>query len=266
MSSNAPRVLIHPDQDELVASVARRFIRKSVQIIDDFGEVTVCLTGGTAGIASLAAINASPERDRIAWDRMNVWWGDERWVPRDDPERNERQARQALLDHVPLDPDRVHPMPASDEGLDLDAAAVRYAAELRAAALPNQALPAIDMVYLGVGPDGHINSMFPGMAAIRERTELVLPVRNSPKPPPERITLTLPVVNSAARVVVLFAGAEKGVPLGLALAGANIDEVPVAGVLGRRKTIFHVDAEAAAQVPAGLIERERYWTAEDDER
>jgi len=264
--SNEPRVLTHPNREELVASVARRFIKKAVQIIDDFGEVTVSLTGGSVGIASLAAINASPQREAIAWGRMNLWWGDERWLPRSDPERNELQARRALLDHVPLDPARVHPMPASDEGFTLDEAAERYAAELRAAAPIGQTLPAIDMFYLGVGPDGHINSMFPGMEAIRERTRTVLPVRNSPKPPPERITLTLPVVNSAARVVAMFAGAEKGAPLGLALAGANADEVPVAAILGRRKTIFHVDADAAAQVPSGLIQQDRYWTAEDDER
>ncbi len=263
--SNEPRVLIHRDREELVASVARRFIKKAVQIVDDFGEVTISLTGGSVGIASLAAINASPDRDSVAWDRVNLWWGDERWVPKAHPDRNELQAREALLDHVPLDPARIHPMPASDEGLSLDEGAERYAAELRAAAPVGQSLPAIDIFYLGVGPDGHINSLFPGMEAIRERTKTVLAVRNSPKPPPERITLTLPVVNSAARVVALFAGAEKGVPLGLALAGANTDEVPVAGVLGRRKTLFHVDAEAAAQVPSGLIERDTYWTAADDE-
>lgn len=263
--SNEPRVLIHRDREELVASVARRFIKKAVQIIDDFGEVTVALTGGTAGIASLAAIDASPARDSVAWDRVNLWWGDERWVPRSDPERNELQAREALLDHVALDPARVHPMPAAGEGLTLEEAAERYAAELRAAAPTGQTLPAIDMFYLGVGPDGHINSLFPGTDAIRERTRTVLAVRNSPKPPPERLTLTLPVVNSAARVVAMFSGAEKGAPLGLALAGANADEVPVAAVLGRRKTIFHVDADAVAQVPSGLIEQDRYWTAEDDE-
>ncbi len=264
--SNEPRVLVHPDREELVASVARRFIKKAIQIVDDFGEVTIVLTGGGTGIASLAAINANPQRDLVDWGRMNLWWGDERWVPKAHPDRNELQAREALLDHVPLDPARVHPIPASDEGLTIEEAADRYEQALRDAAPTGQDVVPIDMFYLGVGPDGHINSMFPGMDAIRERTRLVLPVRNSPKPPPERITLTLPAVNSASRVVAMFAGAEKGAPLGLALAGANKEEVPIAGALGRRKTIYHVDAEAAAQVPSGLIERDRYWSAEDDER
>lgn len=263
--SNEPRVLVHHDKDDLVASVAKRFIKKAVQIIDDFGEITISLTGGGIATAALGAINASPHRDDVDWDRVNVWWGDERWVPRDHPDRNELQARHALLDHVAVDPRRVHPFPADGEGMTLDEAAEAMELELRAAAPSGQELPPFDIVYLGVGPDGHINSMFPGMDAIRERTRLVLPVRNSPKPPPERLTMTLPVVTSSARVVVLLTGADKGAPLGLALAGANRDEVPLAAALGRRKTIFHVDAEAAAQVPTGLIEPEKYWTAEDDD-
>jgi len=262
--SNEPRVIVHPDREALLAVHARRFIKRARHIIDEFGEFTVALTGGGLGIASLEAVNAHPERDSLDWSRVNVWWGDERWVPRDDPERNALQARRALLDHVPLDPARVHEFPAPDDGLDLDAGAERYARELEAAAPLGQSLPAFDVLYLGAGPDGHIASMFPGTEAIRERTRTVLPVRGAPKPPPERLTLTLPVINSAARIIVMLAGPDKAGALGLALAGASVDEVPLAGVLGRRSTLFHVDAAAAAQVPPALIEGEHYWTGADN--
>jgi 6-phosphogluconolactonase len=89
-------------------------------------------------------------------------------------------------------------------------------------------------------------------------------VRNSPKPPPERLSLTLPVINSSARVWLVVAGADKASALGLTLAGASINEVPAAGVEGRRKTLFFVDAEAAAEVPENLIDPGQFWTGADD--
>jgi len=262
--SNEPRVWVHSDVAELERVAASRFLRKLAQAIADFGEATVVLTGGTVGIGVLAAVNADPARDDFPWDRLNVWWGDERWVPKDSPDRNERQARKALLDHVPLDPARIHPFPASDEGLTLDEAADAYAAELLAHAPRGQSLPAFDVTFLGVGPDGHIASLFPESEGIRERERTVVAVRNSPKPPPERLSLTLPVINSSARVVIVLAGADKASVLGLALAGASQIEVPVAGVLGRRRTLFHVDAAGAAEVPQNLIDPGAYWTAADD--
>lgn len=262
--SNEPRVIVHPDRDALLQVHTRRFIKRARQVIDDFGEFTIALTGGTLGIDSLAAIASHPDRDSVDWSRVNIWWGDERWVPRSHPDRNALQARSALLDHVAVDPARVHEFPASDDGISLDEGAERYAAELAASAPLGQSLPAFDVIFLGAGPDGHVASLFPGTDAVRERTRTVLPVRNSPKPPPERLTLTLPVINSAARVIVMLAGADKAGALGLALAGASIDEVPLAGVLGRRTTLFHVDSSAAAQVPPSLIEPEQYWTASDE--
>jgi len=261
--SNEPRVIVHPDVDALLRAHANRFLARAQHVVEEFGEFTVALTGGTLGIASLVALREHPDCQRLDWSRVNVWWGDERWVARDHPDRNALQARHALLDHVPVDPERVHEFPAADDGISLDEAADRYAKQLIAAAPLGQALPAFDVIFLGVGPDGHVASMFPGSEAIRERTKTVLPVRNSPKPPPERLTLTLPVINSAARVIVLLAGAEKAGALGLGLAGASVDEVPLAGVLGRRSTLFHVDAAAAEQVPPSLIEGEQYWTASD---
>lgn len=258
------RVVVHPDGASLAHAVAERFIAKLVDLIDEFGEATVMLTGGTMGIATLQAVASSPARDSVDWGRVNVWWGDERWVPAGHPDRNDAQARAALLDHVPLDPKRVHPFPAADAGLQLDAAAAAYAAELAECAPSNAALPHFDISFLGLGPDGHVASMFPGQSAVRERDRTVLAVRDSPKPPAERLTLTLPVINSSARVWLVVAGADKASALGLTLASASMEEVPAAGIEGRRTTLFFVDAAAAAEVPEALIAPGRYWTSDDD--
>jgi len=261
--TNEPRIIVHDDREALQDHLAGRFIRRMIQVVGEFEEANVILTGGGVGIGVLAAIAASPDRDLAPWERIHFWWGDERWVPRDDPERNERQAREALLDRVPVDPAKVHAFAASDDGVTLDEAADRYAAELAAAAPPNLPLPPFDLAYLGVGPDGHVASIFPGTAAVRERERTVLPVRNAPKPPPERLTLTLPVLNSSARIAVVLAGADKASAVGLALAGASPDEVPLAAVRARRRTAIHVDRAAAAQLPPSLIDPGEFWTSAD---
>ncbi|MDF1479873.1 6-phosphogluconolactonase [Leifsonia sp. H3M29-4] len=261
--SNERRVIVHNDKNALAAAVAARFIAKTTDLIEEFDEASVVLTGGTMGSAVLEAINNSPARDLVDWSRVNVWWGDERWLPTGDPERNETQARAALLDHVGLDPARVHPMAASDSGLELDDASAAYAATLAAHAPRNAELPHFDITFLGMGPDGHIASLFPERGGIRDTEHTVISVRNSPKPPPERISLTLRAINSSARVWMVVAGVDKASALGLTLAGASINEVPAAGVEGRRKTLFFVDAEAAAEVPENLIHPGEFWTRDD---
>jgi 6-phosphogluconolactonase len=257
------RVLVHPDKPAIAASVAARFMTKMVDLLDEFGEATVVLTGGTMGSAVLAAINESPARDTIDWSLVHFWWGDERWLPRGDAERNETQAREALLDHIEIDSSRIHAFPASDDGIDLDAAAALYAAELAAHAPEGGSLPRFDITFLGVGPDGHVASLFPEQAGIRETVATVVAVRNAPKPPPERLSLTLPVINSSTRIWLVLAGSDKASALGLSLAGASINEVPAAGIEGRRSTLYYVDREATAEVPENLTATEIFWTAAD---
>lgn len=261
--TNERRVLVHPDKASLAGSVAARFITKVIDIIEDKGEATIVLTGGTMGGAILEAVRDSAARDSIDWSRVNVWWGDERWVARDDSDRNEKQAREALLDHVALDESRVHPFPAAGEGLELDDAAALYAAELSANAPEGSDLPAFDITFLGMGPDGHIASLFPNRGGIREENLSVISVRNSPKPPPERLSLTLPVINSSLRVWVVVAGADKASALGLTLADVSVHEVPSSGAQGRKRTLFFVDSEAAAEVPESLTTPGLFWTGED---
>ena len=262
--TNERRVIVHADKSSLASAVAARFITKTVDLIAEFDEASVVLTGGTMGSAVLAAVNLSPARDSVDWSRVNVWWGDERWLPAGDPDRNDTQAREALLDHVALDPHRVHAFAASDSGLELDEASEAYAAELAAHSPANASVPHFDITFLGMGPDGHIASLFPERGGVREREKTVISVRKSPKPPPERLSLTLPTINSSARVWLVLAGADKASALGLTLAGVSVNEVPAAGAEGRRTTLFFVDAAAAAQVPEHLITPGQFWTGADD--
>ena len=254
--TNARRVLVHANKKALAGSVAARFITKVVDLLDQQPLVNIALTGGTVGTAVLEAINESPARDSIDWSRVVLWWSDERWLPRGDTERNDAQARAALLDHVALRSENIHCCLASDSGLSLEEAAASYAAELAGAAREGTAAPRFDILFLGVGPDGHVASLFPDTPGIRVAESTVIAVRNSPKPPPERLSLTLPLINSSDRIWLALSGPDKASALGLALAGASTFEVPVAGVQGRLRTVFFVDRDAAAEVPEDLIATE----------
>lgn len=261
--SNERRVLVHPDKSTLTGSVAARFITKIIDVLEERGEAAVVLTGGSSGIAILAAINESAARDSVDWKRVSFWWGDERWLPRGDAERNDKQARDALLDHINVDERKVHSFAASDEGLQLDDASALYAAELAANAPDGSELPRFDITFLGMGPDGHIASLFPNRGGIREEVLTVVSVRNSPKPPPERLSLTLRVINSSMRVWVVVSGSDKASALGLTLADVSVYEVPSSGAQGRRRTLFFVDSAAAAEVPENLTTPGLFWTGED---
>ena len=266
MSSNV-HVTAHPTFDVLAATTAARLITRLLDVQSERGEATVVLTGGSVGIATLAAVAASPARLAVDWGRVNIWFGDDRFVEADSPDRNCRQAREALLDHVPVDPQRVHAMAASDTVADLGEAAAKYIAELAAAAAAEcgndgaspaeaPAVPRFDVLLLGLGPDAHIASLFPEMAGIRTKGTPVVGVQNSPKPPPSRVSLTLEAINSAQEIWIVAAGADKAAAVGLGLAGASEVQVPASGARGVNKTLWLLDEDAAAKVPAALMRRD----------
>jgi 6-phosphogluconolactonase len=249
------RVVIRPDPMTLADAVAARFLNRVAKRIDD-APAHISLTGGTMGSAVLSAVARHPRRDRIDWSRVHFWWSDERFVPRAHPDRNEKQARDALLVDLDLPEENVHAIAASDDGVDLDAAASQYANELARFGSGDEPWPSFDVCFLGVGPDGHIASLFPDRPEILVTDRATLPVRDSPKPPPERVSMTRPVINSSQRVWMVISGADKASALGLALAGASYASVPAAGAKGRKRTVFFVDDAAASQVPPDLIDRE----------
>lgn len=253
--SHAPSVVVHRDKQLLAVAAAARLVMAIVDAQSSRGQADIVLTGGSMGSALLVSLGDSPGRDAIDWRRLNVWWGDERFLPAGDPQRNETQAREALLDAVQLDPSRVHPMPASDgpDGADVDAAAARYARELAAAAPSGRDLPEFDVLMLGVGPDAHIASLFPEHPALHELEASTIGVRGAPKPPPIRVSMTFPSLCSARDVWFLVSGADKAGAVGLALSGAGRLQAPAAGAVGIRSTTWLLDRDAAAHVPRQLI-------------
>ena len=250
------RVVIFADAAILAEAVAARFLSRVAKRVEEGRTAHVSLTGGTMGAAVLAAASRSPRSDAIDWSRVHFWWSDERFVPRQDDDRNEKQARAALLDGLDIPGANIHAMAASDEGIGLDAAASRYAEELARFGGDNGAWPAFDVCFLGVGPDGHVASLFPDRPEILIADRTVVAVRDSPKPPPDRVSMTRPVINGSKRVWMVVSGPDKASALGLALAGASYASVPAAGAKGRKRTVFFVDEAAASNVPPELIDRE----------
>ena len=233
---STPEVFVHASGD-LLASAAR-------------GRAHLVLTGGGIAALVMAAMATSPARDAVDWRLVDFWWGDERFEVTGDPERNETGARSALLDHLGLDPSRVHVIPGPDgpDGDDPDAAAARYAAELAAAA-DGALVPAFDVLMLGIGPEGHVASIFPDSPAAHAGGPVVA-VRNSPKPPPTRISLTFGALQAAREVWVLASGAEKAEAVAMAVSGVSQVKLPAAGARGTERTLFLLDEAAAAKLPA----------------
>ena len=252
------RVIVSTDRDTVVAVVARRVVEKLTVLTVERPIVHVALTGGRAGTGVLAAIAEHPGVELIDWARVHFWWSDERYVPESDPDRNALQAREALLARLSTPSENVHEILASDRSESAEAAAEAYSAELARFASSEDAgsgaWPSFDICLLGVGPDAHIASLFPDRPEIGVTDRAAVAVHDSPKAPPVRVTLTRPVINASQRVWLVLTGSEKAAALGLALAGASYVSVPAAGAKGRHRTLFFVDADAAAEVPAELID------------
>ncbi len=254
-----PDVVVHASAEVLAAAAAARLITRIVDIQSASGSASLVLTGGEIVIAALRQLASTQSAAAVDWRRLDIYWGDERFLPHGHPDRNETQAREALLDHVGVDPARVHPMGTSDGpwGDDPDAAAQAYEDMLVNRLRPEDRGPApsFDICCLGVGEDGHVASVFPGSPAVYETERAVIGVRGSPKPPPTRITLTLPAIRCAAEVWLIVSGSAKAAAVTMALSGAGEVQLPAAGATGRRRTLWLLDRAAAAKLPAELLTR-----------
>lgn len=240
-------VLQFLDAQALVDAARSRFVEVVTSAQAERGSASVVLTGGGTGIALLEALRA--DSGAIDWGNVDIFFGDERFLPSGDPERNEVQASEALLDHVDVHPDRVFRMAASDgpHGSDLEVAAATYAQVLGSRS-GGEHTPAFDIHLLGMGGEGHINSLFPHTDAVREQHRFVVAVEDSPKPPPVRITLTLPAVRRAQHVWLLVSGANKADAVAAAVGGADSDDVPSAGAVGSESTVWFLDTAAASKL------------------
>jgi 6-phosphogluconolactonase len=201
---------------------------------------SIVLTGGTIANEIYRAVAALPSGD-VDWTQVDFWWGDERYVPADSTDRNDRAAELDLLDVVGVDPARVHAMPAADEAHpDLDDAAAAYGRELR-----EHGGGQFDLVLLGLGPDGHVASLFPGFKQL-ESDDVAVAVRDSPKPPPDRISLTFGALNRTHEVWFLVSGDGKADAVARALApDGTVHSTPARGITVENST-WWLDEDAAS--------------------
>ncbi|CAM4201539.1 MULTISPECIES: 6-phosphogluconolactonase [Corynebacterium] len=233
------------DRRALVAAAAEQFadLLRGIQAdpaggIHGDGVARVVLTGGTAGIELLSAMATLKDID---FNRVEFFFGDERNVPATHPDSNEGQARAALLSKVNVSAERIH-------GWGLDGGDMSDQVREYASTVAQHAPRGFDLHLLGMGGEGHINSLFPHTDAVREDTRTTLAVTDSPKPPAERATLTLPAVRSAERVWLLVAGAEKAEAASHVAHGAPAEEWPAAGAQGRAETVLFVSDDAASML------------------
>lgn len=230
----------HADTNELVTHVATQLLEQLSALQQNGRVAELCLTGGRIALRiyqHLATIIGDYDLDA---KRLELWWGDERFLPTDHPDRNAGPALSALAATFALDPTRTHPMPAADGIADAAASAMTYAKELGATTF--------DICLLGLGPDGHVASLFPDHPSFTESgTQAVIGVSEAPKPPPDRISLTIPTINRSAQVWFLVSGSEKAAAVALAVNGDQ--SVPAGVARGRIATHFYLDREAAAELP-----------------
>ncbi|MEQ3553520.1 6-phosphogluconolactonase [Pseudonocardia nematodicida] len=250
------QIAVHPDQASLAGATAARLITVIVDVQASGRVPRIVLTGGGVGIALLRDVASSPARDAVDWSRVDLYWGDERFVPAGDAERNEKQAREALLDHVGVDPARVHPMGAApDDGGEpahAETAAADYA-RLLASENGGDGIPEFDVTLVGMGEEGHTLSVFPDSPAVHEQAATVVAVFDCPKPPPTRISLTLAAARRSREVWVVAAGAGKAPAVAGALTGTPETELPVGGARGTELTRWLLDEAAASALPEGTV-------------
>ncbi|CAN5400329.1 6-phosphogluconolactonase [soil metagenome] len=245
-------LVVWHDAAELAADVAARTVTTLARAQQVHGRAALVLTAGSIMEAVWAQLDQQHSAAELDWSRVDVFWGDERYVPAGSSDRNDGPANSALFDHLPFSAATCYPMPASDGefGTDLAAATAAYAATLRAARRPDDAaqVPSFDVVLLGVGPDGHCASLFPDHPGVHDQSSPVIGVRDSPKPPPERISLSFDGLNTAREIWVVASGAGKSAAVASALGGASREQVPSAGAVGTDRTLWLVDEDAASQL------------------
>jgi 6-phosphogluconolactonase len=228
--------------DRLPERLAERFEGRAREALAARGRFALALPGGSVAQSCFPRLAACP----LDWSRIDFFWGDERAVAASDPDSNYGLFQSLWLDKIQLPPERIHRMRGERE--DQTAAAVEYEVDLlRTLGNP----PQLDLVILGVGPDGHVCSLFPGSSLLLERTRWVAAIHGSPKPPPRRLTLTLPALLAARDIVVMATGTAKAEVMKAALEDPA-SELPVALVgRGAPSSLFLLDPDAARLLTGG---------------
>lgn len=255
--ASRPWIEVLPSGEALMRAAAERFVAAAAGAIRARGRFAVALSGGSTPRGLYALLATEAYARRVDWSGVQVFWSDERCVPPDDPASNQRMAREALLDRVPLPAANIHPIHGQDPPA---AAAVACERALRALfgtpAGPPRFGPGacFDLVLLGLGADGHTASLFPGGSALQERARWALAQRVAAEPP-WRVTLTPPVINAAAEVLFLVSGPAKAATLRRLLEGpVASDGLPARAISPHPgRLLWLADAEAAAELAPALV-------------
>lgn len=250
--SGAARIEVLDTAPALATTVAGALLRTLAEVQAAGRDPQVVLTGGTIAEAVHREVARLSPGSGVDWSRVHLWWGDERFVPLDSPDRNAGQARAAFIDALDVPAERVHEVASTEQAADVDEAATAYAAEVA-----RHAPDGFDVVMLGVGPDAHVASLFPGHPQVHATDVDVVGVTGSPKPPPERVSLTYRALNRTRATWFLVSGEGKAEAVARALAGAlsqdgtdvpPVDEVPAVGAAGREQTVWFLDRDAASRL------------------
>lgn len=231
-------VEVWPSSEVLAAKIADRITTRLAEVQRAGRRPSIVLTGGTIAIEAYRQIGPSA----VNWADVDIYWGDERFVPQGHADRNDQQARDAFLTRLGVPESCIHPMPAHGCEQSMAEAADGYAAGLPQAPF--------DLVLLGMGPDGHVASLFPGFPQLGETQRLAVEVFDSPKPPAQRISLTYPALNHAESVWLLVSGEAKADVVALALGGADKTRIPASGIRARSETLWLLDQDAAKEITA----------------
>lgn len=224
------------DAESVAQAAAEYFVGRLAELIARKPQVHVMLTGGTVGIATLSAIAQREDAHLLDWSKVHFWWGDERFVAAGSDQRNSVQARNALLGKIAVVESNIHEFPALDSGLDLDQAEHLFSAELVAAK------PHLDIAFVGMGPDGHVCSLFPGKPEIQQG-QIVIAEHDSPKPPAQRLSFSYEAMNSVDEIIFVVAGADKSAAVKQVF-DEDAEKLPAARINGRENTIWFVDQTA----------------------
>lgn len=238
----APLIEVHPDAAVLATAVAGELLNR-IADAQAAGHVPhIGLTGGTIADAIHREVARMAPASGVDWGAVHFWFGDERFVAADSPDRNAGQARAAFLDEVGAT--RVHEVPAADQVSDAESAATAYSTAVR-----DEGAGAFDVLMLGVGPDGHVASLFPGHPALDVTDAIATAVHDSPKPPPDRVTLTFEAFDRAHAVWFVATGDAKAEAVARALADeGTVAETPARGVRGTAETTWFLDHDAASHL------------------
>ena len=239
-------IAIYPNIDVLSHEAAQYIVRIATESITTHGRFTIALSGGTTPRKLYGLLGSEPYRSQIDWTLVHIFWSDERCVPPDSEESNYHMAHEVLLSKISIPAVQVHRMPADMP--DRNAASQEYENEMRQV-FGTDGIPNFDLIQLGMGPEGHTASLFPHQAALHEQQRLVVPV-SVPKPPPDRLTFTPPLLNAARNVLFLVAGSDKADALHAVLEGPyNPDEYPAQIVRPPDGEVtWMVDTAAAAKL------------------